>query len=108
LLHNPSMGQEHDEESDEDIADAIAESERLRLENEKAKLAQTFRLTKAEWQKLNAFFITIEPPAQDELFASGDHYTLALMLYQFGLRPPGDAFKVYEMAENLLLQGYEE
>ena len=102
------MDQANNDESDEDIADAIAESERLRLEAEKAKTAPMFRLSKTEWLKLNAFFITIEPPAQDELFASGDHYTLALMLYGFGLRPPEDAFKVYEMAENLLLQGYDE
>lgn len=102
------MNDADDDESDEEIAEAIAESERLRLEAEKAKNTQEFRLSKTEWQKLNAFFITIEPPAQDELFASGDHYTLALMLYEFGLRPSEDAFKVYEMAENLLLQGYDE
>lgn len=102
------MTETQEDDSDEDKADAIAESERLRLEAEKAKITKPFKLTKSEWQKLNAFFVTIEPPAQDELFASGDHYTLALMLYNFGLRPPGDAFKVYEMAENLLLQGFDE
>ena len=102
------MEPEGSEESDEEIADAIAESERLRLESEQDKITKPFKLSHKEWQKLNAFFITLEPPAQDELYASGDHYTLALMLYGFGLRPPEDAFKVYEMAENLLLQGYDE
>ncbi|NJM52666.1 MAG: hypothetical protein HC846_04265 [Blastocatellia bacterium] len=108
MLHNHHVDQTGNDESDEEIAAAIAESERIRLEAEKATSVSQFRLSKAEWQKLNAFFITIQPPAQDELFASGDHYTLALMMYEFGLRPPEDAFKVYEMAENLLLQGYDE
>lgn len=68
----------------------------------------SFRITKAEWEKLNNFFVTIQPPAQNELYASGDHYTLYLMLTQMGFRPPNDAMEIYRMAEQILAEGYDE
>jgi hypothetical protein len=51
--------------------------------------------------------VSIEPPAQDELFVSGDHYTLALKLRQLGFRPTADAFEVYALAERVLLLGWD-
>ena len=65
------------------------------------------KITKAEWEKLNTFFQRIEPPAQNELYASGDHYELYLMLQRMGFRPPSDALKIYRMAEEILTNGYE-
>lgn len=65
------------------------------------------RISEREWRTLNAFFKTIEPPAQNELYASGDHYTLAGMLQNIGFRPNGDAFEVYELAEAILLAGWD-
>jgi hypothetical protein len=38
----------------------------------------SYRITKEQWKELNQLFTTIEPPAQNELFASGDHYLLYL------------------------------
>lgn len=67
-----------------------------------------YKITKREWEELNSFFITIQPPAQNELYASGDHYTLYLMLRKIGFRPPSDAMEVYRMAEEILAEGYEE
>ncbi len=32
----------------------------------------SYKISKAEWDKLNKIFQTIEPPAQNELYASGD------------------------------------
>ena len=66
-----------------------------------------FRITKAEWEALNAFFASIEPPAQDELFASGDHYMLALKLRKLGFHPTADAFEVYALAERVILLGWD-
>jgi len=57
---------------------------------------------------LNEIFQTIEPPAQNELYASGDHYFLFLTLQKMGFRPPSDAMKIYEMAEQILLEGWDE
>lgn len=67
-----------------------------------------YRITKREWEALNSFFITIQPPAQNELYASGDHYTLYLMLTRLGFRPPSDAMEIYRMAEQILAEGYDE
>jgi hypothetical protein len=67
-----------------------------------------YRITKREWEKLNNFFITIQPPAQNELYASGDHYTLYLMLARLGFRPPNDAMEIYRMAGQILAEGYDE
>jgi hypothetical protein len=67
----------------------------------------SYRISKKEWDELNAFFITIDRPAQNELYASGDHYTLYLRLLNLGFRPPSDAMEIYEMAEQILLLGYE-
>jgi hypothetical protein len=67
-----------------------------------------YRITKREWEELNNFFITIQPPAQNELYASGDHYTLYLMLTKLGFRPPTDAMEIYRMAEQILAEGYDE
>jgi hypothetical protein len=41
-------------------------------------------------------------------FASGDHYTLYLMLTRMGFRPPRDAMDIYRMAEDILAGGYDE
>ena len=67
-----------------------------------------YKITKREWEDLNNFFVTIQPPAQNELYASGDHYVLYLMLRKMGFRPPSDAMEVYRMAEEILAEGYEE
>jgi len=66
------------------------------------------RISKLQWNKLNDFYKLIDPPAQNELYASGDHYTLALMLKQeLGFTIPDDAFDIYQMAEVLLLTGWD-
>lgn len=67
-----------------------------------------YKITKREWEELNNFFVAIQPPAQNELFASGDHYTLYLMLRKMGFRPPADAMEIYQMAEEILAEGYED
>jgi len=51
---------------------------------------------------------TIEPPAQNELFASGDHYLLYLTLKKMGFQPPSDAMEIYQMAEQILAEGWDE
>lgn len=66
------------------------------------------KITKKEWHELNRFFQSIQPPAQNELYASGDHYLLYHTLVNMGFRPPNDAMEVYRMAEEILLQGYED
>jgi hypothetical protein len=33
------------------------------------------KISKAHWERLNTFFQGIERPAQDQLYATGDHYT---------------------------------
>ena len=67
------------------------------------------KISKKQWDRLNTFFKTIEPPAQDELYATGDHYTLYLILRnELGFRPPSNAFDVYEFAENVLLEGWSD
>ncbi len=66
------------------------------------------KVTKQEWETLNSFFVTIQPPAQNELFASGDHYLLFLMLREMGFRPVSDAMAVYRLAEEILARGYED
>jgi hypothetical protein len=67
-----------------------------------------YKITQREWDELNNFFVAIQPPAQNELFASGDHYTLYLMLRKMGFRPPADAIEIYRMAEEILAEGYED
>lgn|GEM_PF-2207402 len=67
-----------------------------------------YRITKEEWEKLNKLFTSIEPPAQNELFASGDHYLLYLTLRKMGFEPPSDAMEIYKMAEQILLEGWDE
>ncbi len=68
----------------------------------------SYRITKAQWEKLNKLFVSIEPPAQNELFASGDHYLLYLTLKRMGFDPPSDAMDIYKMAEQILLEGWDE
>ena len=68
----------------------------------------SYRITKDEWEKLNKLFASIEPPAQNELFASGDHYLLYLTLRKMGFEPPSDAMEIYKMAEQILLEGCDE
>ena len=70
--------------------------------------SSSYRITKAEWEALNKLFITVEPPAQNELYASGDHYMLYLMLRKLGFNPPGDAMEIYKMAEQILAEGWDE
>ncbi len=65
------------------------------------------RISEREWRALNAFFVTIEEPAQNELYASGDHYTLALKLRMLGFQPPNNAIDVYELAEAIILAGWD-
>jgi hypothetical protein len=67
-----------------------------------------YRITKAEWEELNKLFITIEPPAQNELYASGDHYLLYLTLRKMGFNPPSDAMEIYRMAEIVPAEGWDE
>ena len=67
-----------------------------------------YRISKQEWDALNTFFVTIEPPAQNELYASGDHYTLALKLKKLGFPISNDTFDIYEMAEQILLMGWDQ
>jgi hypothetical protein len=67
-----------------------------------------YRITKAQWEELNRLFTTIEPPAQNELFASGDHYLLYLTLRKMGFQPPSDALELYWMAEQILAEGWDE
>jgi hypothetical protein len=51
----------------------------------------------------------IQPPAQNELYATDDHYTLALIpRNELGFRVTGDAFDVYGFAEAVLLVGYQD
>ncbi|MDM8520036.1 hypothetical protein QUF64_08315 [Anaerolineales bacterium HSG6] len=68
----------------------------------------SYKISKTEWEKLNEIFQTIEPPAQNELYASGDHYFLFLTLQKMGFRPPSDAMEIYEMTEQILLEGWDE
>ncbi len=56
----------------------------------------------------NAWVQTIEPPAQNELYASGDHYLLYLTLRKLGFRPSSDAMEIYQMAEQILAEGWDE
>lgn len=66
------------------------------------------KISKAQWDRLNDFFRKIERPAQDELYATGDHYTLYLILRnELGFRPPRNAMEVYEFAELVILEGWE-
>lgn len=68
----------------------------------------SYRITKKQWEELNKLFASIEPPAQNELYASGDHYLLYLMLSKMGFNPPSDAMEIYRMAEQILLEGWDE
>ncbi len=68
----------------------------------------SYRITKAQWEALNKLFVTIEPPAQNELYASGDHYLLYLTLRKLGFSPPSDAIEIYQMAEEILARGWDE
>lgn len=68
----------------------------------------SYKITKAQWDELNKLFASIEPPAQNELYASGDHYLLYLTLRKLGFRPPGDAIAIYRMAEQILAEGWDE
>jgi hypothetical protein len=68
----------------------------------------SYRITKAEWEMLNKLFLSIEPPAQNELYASGDHYLLYLTLKKLGFEPSSDALEIYQMAEQILVMGWDE
>lgn len=68
----------------------------------------SYRITKMEWETLNKLFLSIEPPAQNELYASGDHYLLYLALKKLGFEPPSDAMEIYQMAEQILIMGWDE
>lgn len=68
----------------------------------------SYRITKTEWDELNKLFISIEPPAQNELYASGDHYLLYLNLRKLGFTPPSDAMEIYHLAEQILAMGWDE
>ena len=67
-----------------------------------------YKILKSQWDKLNDFYKNIQPPAQNELYASGDHYILYSMLVKMGFRPEGDAMVVYDMAGEVLANGWEE
>ena len=67
-----------------------------------------YKITKKEWDELNELFQTIQPPAQNELYASGDHYLLFLMLRKMGFRPSSDAMEIYTLAEQILAEGWDE
>lgn len=68
----------------------------------------SYRITQAEWEQLNQLYQSIEPPAQNELYASGDHYLLYLTLRKMGFNPPSDAMEIYHMAEQILEMGWDE
>ena len=68
----------------------------------------SYRITKEQWVELNDFFVKIEPPAQNELYGSGDHYILYLKLRELGFDLPNDAMEIYKMAEQILVMGYDE
>lgn len=70
--------------------------------------SSSYKITKYQWDELNAFYQTIQPPAQNELYASGDHYLLFVMLRKMGFRPSSDAMEIYEMAERILAEGWDE
>jgi hypothetical protein len=65
----------------------------------------SYRITKTEWDVLNELFQKIEPAAQNELYASGDHYLLYLTLVKLGFRPPNDVMEIYDMAAQILSLG---
>lgn len=67
-----------------------------------------YKITKQEWEELNNFYQTIQPPAQNELYASGDHYLLFLMLRKLGFRPSSDAMEIYDLAGRILAEGWDE
>lgn len=67
-----------------------------------------YKITQKEWDELNELFQTIQPPAQNELYASGDHYLLFLMLRKMGFRPSSDAMEIYTLAEQILAEGWDE
>lgn len=71
------------------------------------ELAMASKITKPEFDRLNGLFQAIEPPADNFLYSSGDHYTLYKLLCDLGFRPKKDAIDVYAMAERVLLNGYE-
>ena len=68
----------------------------------------SYRITKEQWQELNELFVSIEPPAQNELYASGDHYLLYLTLRKMGFNPPSDGMQIYKLTEQILLEGWDE
>ena len=67
-----------------------------------------YKILKSQWDRLNDFYQKIQSPAQSELYSSGDHYILYNMLTKMGFRPEGDAMAVYDMAEEILANGWEE
>jgi hypothetical protein len=67
-----------------------------------------YKITKKEWDELNALYQTIQPPAQNELYASGDHYLLFLMLRKLGFKPSSGALEIYGLAEQILAEGWDE
>ena len=68
----------------------------------------SFKITKHQWNELNELYKSIEPPAQNELYASGDHYLLFLMLRKMGFSPSSDAMEIYEMTGQILAAGWDE
>ncbi len=70
--------------------------------------SSNYKITKQQWDELNKFYQTIEPPAQNELYASGDHYLLFVMLSKMGFRPPSDAMEIYQMTGQVLAAGWDE
>ncbi len=47
-----------------------------------------YKITKGQWDELNKLFASIEPPAQNELYASGDQSLPALPDFtKIGLSP---------------------
>jgi len=68
----------------------------------------SYRITKEQWDELNKLFMRIEPPAQNELYASGDHYILAMTLRRMGFNISSDAMEIYRMAEQILAEGWDE
>ncbi len=67
-----------------------------------------YKILKSQWDKLNDFYQKIQPPAQSELYASGDHYLLYKMLTEMGFRLEGDAIDIYEKAGEILAAGWEK
>jgi len=66
------------------------------------------KLTREQWDRLNKKLQTATENVHDrnELYASGEHYELAMMLREFGYYPEG-RFNIVNTAWEIVIRGYE-